>query len=365
MRVVCYMNMPTPQQEGFYRELARLCDLIVLYNGEISSQRRALGWDVRPEGYRFIFRHSLSNTDRRLISSGDFHFLTGLPGSLENVMRVFSVSDSSRLALQSEMRMPTMQTARRRLQSWAFALLLRQRHIAVCGIGNRMRQYFARLGILPSRIFPFAYFSSPSLTQGASWDGDVLFVGELVSRKGVDILISAFSQSSKCKDRRLLIAGAGSARAALEHIAIRLGLRTRVSFLGALSHTGVMEVMQQASVLVLPSRFDGWGFVVNEALSIGLPVIVTDQCGVAEVVSHNGGGCVVPSEDVGALASALDALLSSEHRWRQEASNAIRAGTLISAKNGARYFLALVEHIMHNCQTQPPRPSWLASTTGL
>jgi hypothetical protein len=50
------MNIPTPQQEGFYRELARLCDLIVLHNGEISSQRRALGCDIRPEGYRFLFR---------------------------------------------------------------------------------------------------------------------------------------------------------------------------------------------------------------------------------------------------------------------------------------------------------------------
>jgi glycosyltransferase involved in cell wall biosynthesis len=359
------MNMPTPQQEGFYRELARLCDLIVLYNGEISSQRRALGWDIRPEGYRFLFRHSLSNTDQRLISSADFHFLTGLPGSLENVMRVFSVTDSSRLAIQSEMRIPVMQTARRRFQSWAFSLLLRKKQIAVCGIGIKMRQYFERLRIQPHRIFPFAYFTSPPWTQGASWSGDVLFVGELVPRKGVDILISAFSQSSKCKDRRLLIAGAGSARAALEDIADHLGVRTRVSFLGALSHTRVTEVMQQASVLVLPSRFDGWGFVVNEALSIGLPVIVTDQCGVAEVVHHNGGGCVVPSEDVGALASALDELLFSEHRWRQEASNAIRAGTLISAENGARYFLAMVDHIMHNCQTRPPRAPWLASTVGL
>jgi glycosyltransferase involved in cell wall biosynthesis len=67
-----------------------------------------------------------------------------------------------------------------------------------------------------------------------------------------------------------------------------------------------MPAYAASELFVLPSLEDGFGFVVAEAMSCGLPVIVTDQCGAAEWVASAGAGWVVPAADPGAIAHAID-----------------------------------------------------------
>jgi len=60
---------------------------------------------------------------------------------------------------------------------------------------------------------------------------------------------------------------------------------------------------------VLPSRFDGWGMLVNESLAVGTPVICTAACGAAAIVTDEQLGCVVPTDKVASLTAALVAAM--------------------------------------------------------
>ena len=135
----------------------------------------------------------------------------------------------------------------------------------------------------------------------------LLSVGRLAHEKNHAGLLRAFARlAPQCADVRLWIAGDGPLRDALLRQCATLGLTDRVTFLGARSD--VPELMRAADVFVLPSRFEGFGLVVAEAMASGTLVVATDAGGVAEVL--NGTGILVPVGDDAALAQALMQALS-------------------------------------------------------
>lgn len=356
------MNMPTPQQELFYRRLAAKCDLKVVYSTETSPLRKRLGWDIRPSGYEFEFQHELSFFERYKLTDRDFHFLSGLPGEVANVCRILFASEDQRTGVQAEMRIPEIQTRRRHLQSIAYAKLLRARGGTFFAIGKPMREYYQRIDVPLERTFPFAYFCTERSSYAAAFEGPILFVGELSYRKGVDTLVRAFARSKVATKRKLCIAGDGSARDALMSLSKQNGVERSVEFIGAIPQSMVSLLMRDSSVLVLPSRHDGWGCVVNEALSVGLPVVVSDRCGVAEVIEANGGGLLFPSEDGEYLANVLDEVLASREKWKTFSHAARRAHDLISAESGAEYFLDIVKYVLSNYKGPRPIAPWLAQS---
>ena len=117
-----------------------------------------------------------------------------------------------------------------------------------------------------------------------------LYSGALIERKGVDLLASAFCQLVEQFDKiELHFVGEGELRPSLERKLARY--QSQVKFHGFQSWEKLPLYYQQADVLCVPSRYDGWGMVVPEGLAAGLPVIGTDSTGAAiELIrdSHNG-----------------------------------------------------------------------------
>jgi glycosyltransferase involved in cell wall biosynthesis len=153
----------------------------------------------------------------------------------------------------------------------------------------------------------------------------VLFVGRLVEElKGVKSLIRACAALEKGGRRlSLLLAGDGPDRKRYEKIAAEEGLQ-HIRFLGTLEQKALCKVYAAADVLVLPSRSEAWGLVLNEGMEFGLPLIVSDAVGAApDLLPEEENGFVVPVGDVKALESGLDRLISDE-ALRQRMSEASR-----------------------------------------
>lgn len=130
----------------------------------------------------------------------------------------------------------------------------------------------------------------------------LLALGRLVPAKGHDILINVFAKMvEEDRDLRLWIAGEGNSRMALQSQIDQLGLQDRVSLLGA--RDDVVALLNAADVFVLPSRFEGFGLVVAEAMACAKPVVATDAGGVAEVMGEH--GWLVPVEKPTELREAL------------------------------------------------------------
>jgi glycosyltransferase involved in cell wall biosynthesis len=132
-----------------------------------------------------------------------------------------------------------------------------------------------------------------------------IFIGRLESHKGIADLLGAFSRLCASRsDAALLVAGDGSSRLLVEKAA---ATNPAIHYLGRLDERGVVEAMNAADVAVLPSTFEPWGLVVNEAMAAGLPVIASNRVGCrADLVRQDQTGLVFSA---GSVDSLLDAML--------------------------------------------------------
>jgi glycosyltransferase involved in cell wall biosynthesis len=143
----------------------------------------------------------------------------------------------------------------------------------------------------------------------------VLAIGRLTEQKGFDLLINAFS--SVCLDGwQLLIVGEGDDRPQLEKLIKSQGMEGRITLVGRVSN--VQQYLEKASIFVLSSRFEGFPNVLLEAMSGGLPVISFDcPSGPGDIINDGEDGLLVPSGDVGSLATAMSRLMADEQMRRR------------------------------------------------
>lgn len=145
----------------------------------------------------------------------------------------------------------------------------------------------------------------------------VLFCAKLQPWKRPQDVLRAFARA-RISNGYLLFAGDGSMREGLEREATELGIRERVRFLGFVNQSGLPAVYGSSDLLVLPSEYEPFGVVVNEAMLCQCPVIVSDRVGArSDLVRENETGFVYPCGDIEALAAALcKAFLSSDRLER-------------------------------------------------
>lgn len=140
----------------------------------------------------------------------------------------------------------------------------------------------------------------------------VLAIGRFTHEKGFDLLLEAFARvAPRHPDWTLTILGDGPLRLKLEEQCYVLGLKDRVLMPGVIANASA--VLQQADLFVLPSRFEGFPNALCEAMACGVAVLATNcPSGPRQIVQHNIDGLLVPSEDVMALALAMDGLMQNE-----------------------------------------------------
>jgi glycosyltransferase involved in cell wall biosynthesis len=138
------------------------------------------------------------------------------------------------------------------------------------------------------------------------------FVGRLAEEKGVDLLLHALRD---LPDAAAVLVGDGPDRGALERLAVELGLADRVVFAGW--SDDVRRLLPTFDVLAQPSRREGFGISIVEAMLAELPVVATDAGGMAEVVADGVTGFTVAAENAPALGAALGTLLADPERRRE------------------------------------------------
>jgi glycosyltransferase involved in cell wall biosynthesis len=152
----------------------------------------------------------------------------------------------------------------------------------------------------------------------------ILFCAKLQPWKRPMDLLHAFA-SAAIPNAKLVFAGDGAQRTELESEAAARGISEKVQFLGFVNQSQLPRLYKSADLMVIPSHYEPFGLVVNEAMLCGCPVIASDRVGaVRDLITHAETGFVYPCGQTDALAPLLQLVLSGPTRLASIRQNALR-----------------------------------------
>jgi glycosyltransferase involved in cell wall biosynthesis len=334
-RVVILHNIISPHVTPVFQELAKICNLTVVYCAESESNRH---WSEVPTGFEYqVLRHTAitfrgQDVFTFFINPGvittlnqlkpDLVILSGWDNLSYLVAALYCRIKSIPYLLHSGS--TQFEPSWRRTISRPLVQLLVAGATRFISYGTRASQYLISLGADSKKITP-AYNSTrpdfyhlPSQTEkqkasqlrrSLSISAEttlILFYGQLIERKGVDILLNAVSQlQQQGKKVGLLIVGRGTAADALRHQAQELQL-TACHWVADPGDSAMTVYFHASDIFVLPSREEVWGLVVNQAMMSGLPVIVSDRVGAGpDLVIAGETGYVFANDSVNDLTTQL------------------------------------------------------------
>lgn len=189
------------------------------------------------------------------------------------------------------------------------------------------------------------FWSDGRSVRGASRAKHLVSVGALRDVKGHDVLIRAFQRvAQQHPGVTLRIVGDGPNRSMYETLIKEAELGDRVCISGWCSPNEVRAALREASIFVFPSRYEGFGIALVEAMAAGCPVVASDVGGIPEVVSGTSARLVSPNDPV-ALAETLERSLDDD-QWREEAGRA-------SEKRASRFCWEAVVDAYEKCLRSP------------
>lgn len=139
----------------------------------------------------------------------------------------------------------------------------------------------------------------------------VTFLGQLDERKGIRYLLDGWRKMhSRFPEAMLVMAGVGPMQKMLESFIAEHHLTDSVRLLGF--RNDVPNILKQSSMLVLPSLWEGFGYVLVEAMAARIPTIATRTSSIPEIVAHGVSGLLVPVKNADAIADAIAAILADD-----------------------------------------------------
>lgn len=265
------------------------------------------------------------------------HLLEDISGL--NALTIINASRGNAFVLLNDGGFP--ETTRRPTQWLRWNLVGKRCHGAMSP-GEAGRRYMLAWGFPADRIYN-SYFSHDTIAFAAYRDGQqavmdraahrgmlgvyptdllALCVSRLLDWKRLEDLAESLLYLPEHTQRRLsvLLIGDGPHTGPLHSLQASSNVRFR--WLPGVPYEEMMKYYAASDFLVLPSEGDIWGLVVNEALSMGKPVICTDKIGASELVTDHWNGCKVPARRPKALAQAIEYLVENEQARIDMSNNA-------------------------------------------
>lgn len=364
LEIYYWEKMNSPHKAGLLSALSRQgYKVTYVVESKITPDRLIQGWsEPRLQGVHLELISSAVEIER-LIKRSEPQAIHICDGIRSNGMVVYARSILKRNGCRFWVFMETVEDQGwrgliKRIEYRRLFWKWRKQLMGVLSAGLRTSQWVIECGVPPEKVYPFAYFLPHHQSISFSEKNEnrpfhFIFVGQLNERKRVDLLIDGLEKIINTADFKLIIIGTGPLNDVLQTRAERC-LKDRVVWIGKLPLEEVPSAMAKADCLVLPSRHDGWGAVVSEALMAGTPVICSDHCGAAVAVEASGHGGVFQSGNVKSLSeqlltSLLAGPLSTDQRTRLS-----EWARCLGAEAGAEYFINIIKQKPNSLKPPPP-----------
>jgi glycosyltransferase involved in cell wall biosynthesis len=327
-RVALVTNVCTHYRAGLFRRLSQDHDLEIFLTADETPTYRPDDYAVDTRGLSLRRVGGALDLRRSLASGGFDVVVAGLTGRSSLVASVIG-AHAARVPLILWVGIWEHPSTLFHRLSRPFVRSLYRRADGIFVYGSHVADYIQREAQRTAGVFElpqavdndgFSVAPGSSVAEGGRFPSGqngvrACFVGRLADDKGVDVLLRAMASTDATL--QLDIIGTGRLEPQLRELANDLDLDERVRFRGAVTQERLPAKLREADFLVLPSvttrtQKEPWGFVVNEAMNCGLPVIASDAVGAAAggLVIDSVTGRVVPEGDVAALAAAMQQLAS-------------------------------------------------------
>lgn len=340
-----WQDIVSPHMAGLAAALARQgCEVSYVAEQSMTEDRATQGWTLPDIGGARLRLAPTRAAVHALVEAAPVdstHVCQGIRGNglVREAQRALAARGLLQWVLMETVDDIGCRGVLKRLEYRRLFMQWRGRIEGVLAIGHRTLAWVVARGMPAERVFPFAYFL-PDLAPidriaNCTDRFRFVFVGTFVPRKRLDLFLSALAALNR-SDLELVVIGSGPLEGELRHAA-ETALPGQVRWIGRLMVGEVPKAIAHADCLVLPSRHDGWGAVISEALMVGTPVICSDCCGAAGIVEASGRGGVFRSGDVSELRKQIVRVLNGGSLPRSEREALAAWARCIGADAGAIY----------------------------
>lgn len=364
-----WLDVVSPHMAGLVRSLAdRGRDVTYVVERTMSARRAAQGWAAPDVGRARLHLASDEGAVARLVADAppdSIHICLGLRGYplVGCAQRALAARGLKQWIIMETVDDTGWRGVLKRLEYGRLVRARRSTTEGVLAIGHATPVWLARRGMPPNKVSPFAYF----LPEGAALPVvpveaspfRFLFAGQFIARKRIDLLLNALSRLTNAAFELELI-GSGPLEASLRAQANEL-LPGRVRWLGRKAIDEIPALIAAADCLVLPSRHDGWGAVISEALMVGTPVICSDACGAAGVIRVSTQGGVFAQGRLGDLEELLSSAVQKGRQPPEQRAALAAWARSLGARRGAEYLDGLLDAATSGRSRAGIAPPWLAT----
>ncbi|MBP3890749.1 MAG: glycosyltransferase family 4 protein [Solobacterium sp.] len=357
---VCWIsNAPSPYKVAFMNELGKQVELTCLFEMHAEKDRNASWYDYDALNFNAIY---LDDGDGRK------HI-----NHCAKECDVLINSDYSKPACRFAVRAFHQQQKKTILHADGGLVKERglfdkiishvmRRNDAFMSSGKEVNRYFEYYGVKPELIHNYRFASTNQMGMEENYqlhqnqelyrnelqmkeETVLLSIGSPIPRKGFDILVRAMKDIPSHVG--LYIIGGEPQKEVAAYV--QDNALTNIHFLPFFDWEMLKKYYAAADLFVLPTRYDIWGLVINEAMSFGLPFISTDHCVAAkEFVGKDECGKIVPIEDVNALKEAIEGLVSDPNKRKEMGEKGYQIIRDYTYENMVEDFVKILNSVVGN-----------------
>lgn len=346
MRFIFWQNVISIHQSAFIKALSTTYDVTLVVEDTLDQQRRNEKWQVPSMGKAKVVIAPTDTEMSTMLEQADTqHVFSGID-AFPMVYKAFK--QAVRLKVPISVFAEPYEWAglkgflRRMKYTWLF--MRYGRHINhLFTTGNMGMRCYRKAGFPSSKLHQWGYFTEQAdileIDRQPVTKPTLIFIGKIDTRKNVLALIENAKQTRSLFERFIII-GTGPLEGELKKMIVD---EPKISFLGAIPNAEISSYLVHSDLLVLPSLFDGWGAVVNEALAVGTRVLCSNRCGAEVLLDGIGRGGTFDLNADGDLSAKLTLWLERgpvSAEQRQEISQ--WAKEHISGYTASKYFCDVV-----------------------
>ena len=371
--VVLWTNIPSHHSIGPFRELANSRKVCCVCREPISKLREDIWKTPELGAMEVVYLLEKDNLEAYIAELIDktqdaVHFVSGF-GDLPELKLLWKCIKQTEIKpiVIAERPNPQQNKFKASLRDLYYSYKIRSlasKVAAILCMGKIAVNAYCSYGIPERKALPYMYTNGlpfPELTSNAEINKPLRFVyvgGDHKWRKGLDILAQALQPFTA---DQLAVDFIGPEKDSwLAEFAENNCSPNVIRLLGKLQSDQIAtKLAQEYDILVLPSRYDGWGMTVSEAVLSGIPAIVTDRCGSKDVVEASGAGIVIPARNVASLRAAIQTCVDDPQMvlaWKE------RARTYrdnLRPEKLASYLEAVIDYVEKGSRGVKPNAYWL------